>query len=158
MRRLAIRVLYGLLAVCAATGCVHRELEIFTRPPGATVEFDGQILEGTTPIRIPFTWYGTHEIVVEKPGYSRERLVAHLRPPWYQRFPLDIFPELLWPGRILDRHTYPIVLLKERPLQELSDREKTVIKEGLLDRAERFRRLARERVGPLPKPDEPKTD
>ena len=65
---------------------------------------------------------------------------------------------MLWPGRLEDRHTFPIVLLKERPLQELSDHEKTVIKESLLERAERFRSLARRRVGPLPEPDEPKPE
>jgi len=85
-------------------GCVRRELQVMTRPPGATVTFDGQILERKTPLFMSFTWYGTHEIIVEKPGYHRERLVAHLKPPWYERFPIDLFSDLLVPWRIDDIH------------------------------------------------------
>ncbi len=147
--------LVPLLCVLAA-GCVHRELQILTRPPGAKVQFDGRVLDRTTPVYMPFAWYGTHEIVVEKPGYHRERLVAHLRPPWWERFPLDIVPDLLLPWRIDDVHTYPLVLVKANPLQELSDAEKTAIKAGLLERADRFRTMARDRVGtPPPPPPEP---
>jgi len=127
-----------------------------TRPPGATVTFDGRVLERKTPLFLAFTWYGTHEIVVEKPGYHRERLVAHLKPPWYERFPIDLFSDLLVPWRIDDIHTYPLVLVKANPLQELSDAEKTAIKAGLLERAERFRDIAHDRVGaPPPPPPEP---
>ena len=154
MRRMASALLC--LALVLAAGCVRRELEILTRPPGARVMFDGRMLEGTTPIRFPFTWYGTHEMVVEKPGYHRERLVAHVRPPWYQRFPLDLFADLLWPWQVEDIHTYPLVLVKERPLQQLSDAEKTAIKAGLLARAERFRSMARDRVGTPPPPPQPR--
>ena len=156
MRRFAL-VSLGVLLALAASGCVRRELEILTRPPGATVQFDGHMLEGTTPIRFPFTWYGTHEMVVQKPGYHRERLIAHVRPPWYERFPLDLFADLLWPFRIDDIHSYPLVLVKERPLRDLSDAEKAAMKAGLLERAERFRTMAHERVGtpPPPAPKEP---
>jgi len=138
-------------------GCVRRELQVMTRPPGATVTFDGQILERKTPLFMSFTWYGTHEIIVEKPGYHRERLVAHLKPPWYERFPIDLFSDLLVPWRIDDIHTYPLVLVKANPLQDLSDAEKTAIKAGLLERAERFRDIARDRVGapPPPAPEPP---
>ena len=133
-------------------GCVRRELQVMTRPPGAAVTFDGQILERKTPLFMSFTWYGTHEVIVEKPGYHRERLVAHLKPPWYERFPIDLFSDLLVPWRIDDIHTYPLVLVKANPLEELSDAEKTAIKAGLLERAERFRDIARDRVGAPPPP------
>ena len=153
MRRFVCALL-ALLVVLAA-GCVRREIQIFTRPPGARVQFDGKVLEGRTPIYMPFTWYGTHEIVVEKPGYHRERLIAHVRPPWYERFPIDLFSDLLVPWRIDDIHTYPLVLVKEKPLQDLSDAEKTAIKAGLIERAERFRTMARIRVGTPPRPTPP---
>jgi len=150
MRRMATAWLCALLVL--ATGCVRRELEILSRPPGATVTFDGRVLEERTPIRFPFTWYGTHEVVLVKEGYHRERLVAHIKPPWYERFPLDFFAENVWPWRIDEIHSYPLVLVKERPLGELSDAEKTAIKHGLLERADRFRSMARDRVGAPPPP------
>lgn len=156
MRRTACASVCLLLAAAACVGCVRRQLEILSRPPGATVTFDGKVLEQRTPVRVPFTWYGTHEIILEKEGYHRERLVAHVRPPWYERFPIDLFSENLWPGRIADTHTYPLVLVKERPLKDLSDAEKTAMKQGLLERADRFRAQARSVVGAPPPP--PKTE
>jgi len=141
-----------LLALAACVGCVRRQLEILSRPAGAKVTFDGKVLEQRTPVRMPFTWYGTHEIIIEKEGYHRERLVAHVRPPWYDRFPMDFLTECVWPGQIDSLHTYPLVLVKEHSLRELSDAEKAAMKHGLLERADRFRTRAREIAGTPPPP------
>ncbi len=161
----------ALLAI-ASCGCVHREIEILTRPPGARVEFDGQVLEATTPVRFPFDWYGYHEIIVEKPSertepgqpskpaYIRRRLIVHITPPWYQQFPIDFFTEVLWPGRLYDIRTYPIALDKELPLDDVPDDEKAAMKTGLFERGDQFRRMAREELGLPPPPvrkDEPAT-
>ncbi len=151
------------LVLVALGGCVHREIEIMTRPPGARVEFDGQVLERTSPVRFPFYWYGYHEIIVEKPsestepgkparpGYIRKRLIVHVEPPLYEQFPLDLFTELLWPGRIYDIRSYPIALDKELPLDDVPDDEKAAMKTGLFERGDQFRRMAREELG-LPPP------
>ncbi|HUT36514.1 MAG TPA: hypothetical protein VNE39_23705 [Planctomycetota bacterium] len=144
----------GLLLVLLG-GCVHREIEIMTRPPGARVEFDGQVLEQGSPARFPFDWYGTHEIIVEKPGYFRERLFVHMAPPWYEQFPIDFFSELLWPGRLYDIRTYPVVLDRELPMDDVPDDEKTAMKVGLIERGEQFRRMAREELGIPAVPEKP---
>jgi len=136
------------VALAAGVGCVHREIEIMSRPPGARVEFDGRLLEQTTPVRFPFTWYGTHEITLEKQGYHRERLIARIHPPWYEQFPIDFFAEALWPGRAYEIRTYPFVLEKIVPMDEVAEDEKAAMKGGLIERAERFRATARETVGP----------
>jgi len=141
------------LLLAALGGCVHREIEIMTRPPGARVEFDGRVLEGGSPQRFPFYWYGDHEIIVEKPGYIRKRLIVHIVPPWYEQFPIDFFTELLWPGWLCDIRSYPIALDKMLPMDDVPDDEKAAMKEGLLERAGQFRRMARERLG-LPSPEE----
>lgn len=141
------------LALVLLGGCVHKEIEILTRPPGARVEFDGQILEGGSPARFPFDWYGYHEIIVEKPGYIRKRLVVHLTPPWYEQFPIDFFTEVLWPGWFYDIRSYPIALDKMLPMDDVPDDEKAAMKDGLIERGSQFRRLAREELG-LPPPPE----
>jgi len=141
------------LGLLALGGCVHKEIEIMTRPPGARVEFDGQILEGGSPARFTFDWYGAHEIIVEKPGYIRKRLIVHITPPWFEQFPIDFFTEVLWPGRLYDIRSYPIALDRMLPMDDVPDDEKAAMKDGLIERGSQFRRLAREELG-LPPPPE----
>jgi hypothetical protein len=134
-------------------GCVTREIEIITTPPGGTVEYDGRILQQRTPARFPFVWYGTHEIVVYKDGYHRERFLAQVKPPLYEMFPLDFFSENVFPGHVRDVHTFLFTLAKEEPMRQANAEEKLVMKKGLLQRAEEFRREAREKVGYVPPPE-----
>jgi hypothetical protein len=159
MHRLRLVAVLGSILLATLAGCVHREIEIMSRPPGARVEFDGELLEQTTPVRFPFTWYGTHEIILEKPGYHRERLIVSLRPPWYEQLPIDLFAEALWPGRLYDIRTYPFVLEKVVPMDEVAEDEKAAMKGGLIERGERFRAMAREELGaPPPAPAEKPKD
>ena len=154
MPRVSVAWSWLLIVWVSAGGCVYREIEIMSRPPGATVEFDGEMLPQTTPVRFPFDWYGTHEIVVERPGYIRERMFVHITPPWYEQFPLDLFTELLWPGWLYDVRSYPLALEKMMPSDDVPDDERSAMKTGLIERGEQFRDMAREALG-LP-PVEPK--
>jgi len=138
------------LAALTLAGCVHREIEILSLPPGARVTFDGRLLQQPTPVRFPFTWYGHHEIVLEKKGYHRERLLVLVKPPWYEQFPIDFFAENLWPGWVNDVRTYPFVLEKVVPMKEVADDEKAAMKTGLIERAERFRAAVRQELGVEP--------
>jgi hypothetical protein len=159
MRTIGLGLAIGALAAC---GCVRRELVIASTPPGATVQLDGEILEQQTPARLPFWWYGTHEIVVEKEGYCREVQIAHVRPPWYEQFPIDVIPDLLLPWTINDIHTFEFQLQKRESVAAKPDAEKEALKAGLLERAGEFRTMARTKVGEpsaeekAEKPDEPK--
>jgi len=167
---LRIRPHWLVAALLLGSGCVHREIEIMSRPPGARVEFDGRIIEQRTPVRFPFTWYGTHEIILQRPpeklepgkpttpGYHRERLIVHLTPPWYDQFPIDLFSNVLWPGGIYHIRTYPFLLEKAEPMDNVPDDEKAAMKGGLIERAERFRKMAWDELGgppPRPAPEEP---
>lgn len=138
------------LAGVLCAGCVLREFEIASRPPGAKVTFDGRLLDQRTPVRMPFTWYGHHEIVLEKEGYHRERLLVLVKPPWYEQFPIDFFAENLWPGWVNDVRTYPFVLEKVVPMKTVADDEKAAMKSGLIERAERFRAAVRQELGVKP--------
>jgi hypothetical protein len=162
-----------LLGLMASVGCVRREIALLTTPPGATVEMDGQLLmterevidrEGEvieiirpvprlTPIRLPFSWYGTHKFIVRKEGFARAEQVVHMRPPWYQHFPIDFFSDNVVPWTIKDIRTVSFDLEKEKSIRAASKEEKEALKKKLLGRADEFRKLAREKVkAPIPEP------
>ena len=119
-------LLIPLLLICS--GCVERALVIRTQPVGARVFIDG-IDVGTSPVRVPFDFYGTRDILVrmeedEKRGersLAPVRRIVKLSPPWYQRFPIDFVSENLWPGTLNVIHE-EIFVLKPQDLDALSER------------------------------------
>jgi len=131
MRKMIWIVLAGLLLA----GCVERRLHVISQPPGAEVHLDGRKV-GRTPFSMPFTFYGSREIVVQKSGFGPTRTIFQLKKPWYQLFPLDFFSELVWPGRIVDRH-YCYVKLPPPAQVELPP---------LIGRADQFRQKAQKEI------------
>ena len=73
-------------------------------PPGALVYVDNQQI-GTTPCSVDFTYYGTREIRLVKPGYETLTVNQPIPAPWYQIPPLDFFSENLVPTKIRDNRT-----------------------------------------------------
>ena len=101
-------VVVAMAAVCLAAGlpgCVHRRMTIRSDPPGALVLLDGEE-HGYTPASIDFTYYGTREITLVKPGYETETILQRMKAPWYQRIPFDFFSDNLLPSRITNRHEF----------------------------------------------------
>ena len=125
MRRLAAVLLSLLLP-----GCVERALVVETAPPGAEVWIDGE-MAGLSPVRVPFSHYGTQEVVVVKGGYATVREVRAVKVPWYERFPIDFASENLWPWTLTDEHYFVYTL-----------RPQTVDPEEVLKRAEEMRKKA----------------
>ena len=108
-----ITILLLLLASSALAGCVRRTLIVETDPPGAEVWIDGDPV-GLTPVRIPFSHYGTREIVVAKGGFALIHERRPMKAPWYQRFPLDFFTENAWPGTFVDERYFVYALQPEQ--------------------------------------------
>ena len=86
--RLLIPILLALSA-----GCVRRTLEIRSDPPGAIVSLNGMEV-GSTPLRREFTWYGTYDVELRKPGYETLKTTGKVIAPWWQWIPIDLFAEL----------------------------------------------------------------
>jgi hypothetical protein len=124
-----VLALAGLLVAAGGGGCVERRLFIRSDPPGARVTLDGEP-RGETPLAIPFTYYGTREVVLRAPGRRVVRREVALTPPWYQWTPLDLVSELLLPVTIEDVHEVEVLL----PEMERASDESV---EALLARAER---------------------
>lgn len=124
-------VLLGLLVCLATTGCVQRRMTVRTNPPGALLYVDDYEI-GTTPISLPFTYYGTRKVRLVKDGYETLTLMQSIPPPWYEFFPLDFVAENCVPGQIRDRRVLDYQL---RP-------QAIVPTDQLLARAEELRRGA----------------
>ncbi|MFO0788877.1 MAG: PEGA domain-containing protein [Pirellulales bacterium] len=87
-----------------AAGCVRRRLNVRTNPPGALVYVDNQQI-GTTPCSVDFTYYGTREIRLIKPGYETLTVNQPIPTPWYQYPGLDFISENLVATKIRDNRT-----------------------------------------------------
>jgi hypothetical protein len=85
-------------------GCVRRRLNVRSNPPGALVYVDNQQI-GTTPCSVDFTYYGTREIRLVKPGYETLTVNQPIPAPWYQIPPVDFISENLVPTKIRDNRT-----------------------------------------------------
>lgn len=101
--RLATFLLIGLLLLPAG-GCVRRRLHVRSNPPGALVYVDNQQI-GTTPCAVDFTYYGTREVRLVKPGYETLTVNQPIPTPWYQVPPLDFVSENLAWTKIRDNRT-----------------------------------------------------
>jgi len=90
-------------ALAAGSGCVERRLFIRSDPPGARVFVDGEV-RGEAPVRVPFMFYGTREVVVRAPRHEPARILYPARAPWYEWPPFDFFSDLIVPFTIVDEH------------------------------------------------------
>lgn len=101
------RLLIGLLlaaSLAPAGGCVRRRLLVRSNPPGATVYVDNQPI-GSTPCATSFTYYGTRELRLVKPGYETLTVKQPIPAPWYEFPGVDFVSENVVPQEIQDYRT-----------------------------------------------------
>ncbi|MBI4615571.1 MAG: PEGA domain-containing protein [Planctomycetes bacterium] len=129
-----------LAAILALAGCVERTLVVDTDPPGAQVYLDEELVRNedgspaSTPVEIPFIFYGGREVLVRREGSLSEKRMVEVDPPAYELFPLDFFAENLIPYTFEDVHR---VRIEMRPAPPPTGEAR----DELLRRAEEFRRL-----------------
>jgi len=118
------------------TGCVRRRLNVRSNPPGALVYVDNQQI-GTTPCSVDFTYYGTREIRLVKPGYETLTVNQPIPTPWYEIPGVDFFSENLTPAKIRDNRTvmYDLAPQVIVPTQHLIDRANELRQETMQDAA-----------------------
>lgn len=103
LHRTVLCALFAFLALLPS-GCVRRRLNVRTNPPGALVYVDNQLI-GTTPCGVDFTYYGTREIRLVKPGFEPMAINQPIPTPWYEFPPLDFVSDNLVPSKIRDNRT-----------------------------------------------------
>jgi hypothetical protein len=97
----------------SAVGCVERTLTIRTVPDGATVILNDQEV-GTSPVSVPFTWYGDYDLICRKAGYATREEKLCVSAPWYQLPGIDIVTECFSPVTYRDHRAFEITLEPER--------------------------------------------
>ncbi len=110
------------VSVQSGCGSVHRRILVRSNPEGALVTIDHQPI-GHAPVSVPFTYWGTRQIELEKDGYETIKVKQKFSPPWYQIPPLDFVSENLWPrpirdDRLLDFQMIPLSTVNENQLKD----------------------------------------
>ncbi|MDF1666625.1 MAG: hypothetical protein P1V97_33050 [Planctomycetota bacterium] len=119
-----------------ATGCIKRKLFIRPTPKDARVFLDGIELENNEGVvEQPFTFYGTRSVTTRRRGYKTNRQMWTIPTPWYSRFPIDFFTELVIPWTIDEKHEITVSLEQEpknqsKSTQQLIQRAEDMAKEA----------------------------
>jgi len=117
--------------IFAFSGCVTRSLTVETNPSNALVYLDNKLI-GESPVTVPFTYYGTRKILIEKKDedgvLTHERTIEFekIKAPVYEVFPLDLFSELLWPFKLQDDQVLSYNLVEFEPLSIKEKQEKVL--------------------------------
>ena len=127
------------LVSCAA----QKTLTITSEPTGASVRL-GDTYIGETPVTVDFLHYGTQRLGLALEGHTRIERDVRISPPWYGRFPMDFFSEVLLP---IGWEDHRLVTLNLEPTPERID---AVELDFVRLRAEHFRTAGEEAPEDLP--------
>ncbi len=118
--------------IFAFSGCVTRSITVKTDPSNALVYVDNELI-GESPVTMPFTYYGTRKIMIEKKDedgvltHERTIVFEKIKAPVYEIFPLDFFSEILWPRELKDDHVLSYNLAELEPLS-VKERQEKILK------------------------------
>ena len=121
----------GLAILAFAPGCVRRTITLNTDPQTARVTLNDEYV-GTSPITVPFTFYGDYDVILRKEGFQTLHTHHVIKRPWYQYPPVDLVAEALLPVEIRDDREMCFTLSPAEPV----DREE------LVEKARDFRQRA----------------
>lgn len=98
-----------LLALLAIPGCVRREIEITSTPPGALVTLNGREV-GRTPTTVEFTFDGTYDVRMRLEGYDPVVGSGTTKAPVWDFIGADLIAEI-YPGDLhrIDRWHFDMV-------------------------------------------------
>ncbi len=91
-----MRCAMTMMLMMGLSGCVQRVISITSEPSGALVRLNDREV-GRTPLEVPFTFYGTYDVRLEREGSEPMWTVGEARAPWWDTVPLDLLAEAV-PG------------------------------------------------------------
>ncbi len=94
--KMTLAVAAGLALSSGGSGCVQRTISITSEPAGALVWLNDEEV-GRTPVAVPFKWYGTYDVRLEKDGFAPQWTTGEAVMPWWELPGPDLVAELI-PG------------------------------------------------------------
>jgi hypothetical protein len=81
-------------------GCIRRTISIDSEPRGAIVWLNDEEV-GRTPVTVPFTFYGTYDVRLEKEEFATVQGKRQAKGPWWEAPGPDLLVEALpWTTRV----------------------------------------------------------
>ena len=114
--------LLGLLVV-GLTGCVQRTISITSEPDGALVHLNDEEV-GRTPLKVPYSFYGTYDVRLEKEGFKPLWTKQKTKAPWWEAPGPDLIAEMIPNNKVEQEWHFDLELASD------------VTEEGLMGRAE----------------------
>ena len=93
----------AVLAAAALAGCVRREIEVTSTPPGALLTLNGREI-GRTPAKVQFTFDGTYDVRLKLSGYESVEGKGTTDMPVWDFMGADLVAEVVPVG--LERHEH----------------------------------------------------
>jgi len=88
--------------LAGSLGCVLRTINITSQPVGALVYLNDEEV-GRTPLTVPFTFYGTYDVILEADGYQPLWTRQEAKSPWWECPGPDLIAEML-PNAKAEQH------------------------------------------------------
>ena len=131
MEKCSLSALFTIALISAITagGCVERKLTINTQPQAALVALNDEEI-GLSPVTVSFNWYGDYNVRISKDGFETLNTHRELKGPWYDKFPCDLFAQLLNPKMIEDHYEWTFKLEEKRQIH----------REKLIENAEKLKK------------------
>lgn len=82
------------LIALTSVGCVQRMISITSEPAGALVHLNDEEV-GRTPLQVPFKFYGTYDVRLEKDGYKPLWTEQATDTPWWEAPGPDLIAEAI---------------------------------------------------------------
>lgn len=108
-------------------GCIQRTITVTSEPSGALVYLNDSEV-GRTPVTVPFTFYGTYDVRLEKEGFQSLNTQQQAKAPWWEAPGPDLLAEAM-PGTRKVQLNWNYTL---RPSEE-------VVPDRLIERAKELR-------------------
>ena len=109
--------------VVGLTGCVQRTISITSEPDGALVHLNDEEV-GRTPLQVPFLFYGTYDVRLEKEGFKPLWTKQKTKAPWREAPDPDLIAEMIPNNKVEQQWHFDLELASD------------VTEEGLIGRAE----------------------
>lgn len=93
-----MRTVLLLACLLGLVGCVQRTITVTSEPEGALVFLNDEEV-GRTPVTVPFTYYGTYDVRLERDGYQPLWVMQKAKAPWWEAPPIDLAAEAVPNGK-----------------------------------------------------------